>query len=64
MKPKSIEFIFKAMNELASGKYDPETEQCLADAIEDELITMHGKALLGEQYQATGDATELRFATC
>jgi len=34
MKLTTIEFIYQAMNAIASGKHDPETEQCLSDAIE------------------------------
>jgi hypothetical protein len=40
MKPNSIEFIYQAMNAIASGKHDPETEQCLSDAIAEELLVM------------------------
>ena len=46
MKPNSIEFIYKAMNAIASGKHDSETEQSLADAIEEELLTMNASLVL------------------
>jgi hypothetical protein len=46
MKPHSIEFIYKAMNAIASGKHDPETEQCLSDAIEEERLAINASVLL------------------
>ena len=48
MKPNSIEFIYKAMNAIASGKHDPETEQSLSDAIEEELLSMNASLCAGE----------------
>jgi hypothetical protein len=47
MKSNSIEFIYEAMNALASGKHDPETEQSLSDAIEQELLAIKASLLLG-----------------
>jgi hypothetical protein len=46
MKTSSIEFIWKAMNAIASGRHDPETEQCLSDAIEEELLAMNASLVL------------------
>lgn len=46
MKRNSIEFIYKAMNAIASGKHDPETEQCLSDAIREELLMMNARLVL------------------
>jgi hypothetical protein len=46
MKPISIELIYKAMNAIASGKHDPETEQCLSDAIEEELFATNASVAL------------------
>ena len=46
MKRNSIEFIYQAMNAIASGKHDPETEQCLSDAIEEELLVMNASLVL------------------
>jgi hypothetical protein len=46
MKRNSIEFIYQAMNAIASGKHDPETEQCLSDAIEEELLAMNARLAL------------------
>ena len=46
MKRNSIEFIYQAMNAIASGKHDPETEQCLSDAIEEELLAMNASLAL------------------
>jgi hypothetical protein len=46
MKRNSIEFIYKAMNAIASGKHDPESEQCLADAIEEELLAMNASLVI------------------
>jgi hypothetical protein len=46
MKPNSIEFIYQAMNAIASGKHDPEAEQCLSDAIEEELLVMNANLVL------------------
>jgi hypothetical protein len=34
------------MNAIASGKHDPETEQCLSDAIEEELLAMNARLVL------------------
>jgi len=47
MKSNSIEFIYEAINALASGKHDPETEQCLSDAIEQELLAIKASLVLG-----------------
>jgi hypothetical protein len=46
MKPNSIEFIYSAMNALASGTHDPETEQILADVIEEELLAIQAGLVL------------------
>ena len=46
MKLNSIDFIYQAMNAIASGKHDPETEQCLSDAIEEELLVMNASLVL------------------
>ena len=46
MNPISMEFIYRAMNAIASGKHDPETEQCLSDAIEEELLAMNASLVL------------------
>jgi len=46
MNPNSIEFIYRAMNAIASGKHDLETEQCLSHAIEEELLAMNASLVL------------------
>jgi hypothetical protein len=46
MNPNSVEFIYRAMNAIASGKHTPETEQCLSDAIEEELLAMNASLVL------------------
>ena len=46
MKRNSIEFIYQAMNAIASRKHDFETEQCLSDAIEEELLAMNASLAL------------------
>jgi hypothetical protein len=46
MNPNSIEFIYRAMNAIASGKHDPETEQCLADAVDEELLAINASLML------------------
>jgi len=46
MKLTTIEFIYQAMNAIASGKHDPETEQCLSDAIEEELLVVNASLVL------------------
>jgi hypothetical protein len=46
MKSNSIEFIYQAMNAIASGKHNSETEQCLSDAIEEELLVMNAGLVL------------------
>jgi len=51
MKANSIEFIYMAMNALASGKHDPETEQCMSDANEHELLALNAQSVLGSANQ-------------
>ncbi|MCU1256177.1 MAG: hypothetical protein JWM83_2476 [Candidatus Angelobacter sp.] len=51
MKPHSIEFIYKAINAIASGKHDPETQQCLSDAIEEELLLINANLVLERRYE-------------
>ena len=51
MNPNSIEFIYKAINAIASGKHDPETEQCLSDAIEEELLLINAHLALDRRYE-------------
>jgi hypothetical protein len=46
MNLKSIEFIYKAVNAIASGKHSPETEQCLSDVIAEELLIMNASLVL------------------
>jgi hypothetical protein len=46
MNPNSIEFIYKAINAIASGKHGPETEQCLSDVITEELLVMNASLVL------------------
>ena len=46
MNPNSIEFIYQAMNAIASGKQNPEIEQCLADAVEEELLAINASLML------------------
>jgi hypothetical protein len=53
MKANSIEFIYKAMNAIASGKHDSETEQCLSDAIEGELLAMNASLVLARWREIT-----------
>jgi hypothetical protein len=45
MNPNSIEFIYTAINAIASGKHNPETEQCLSDAIDEELLLINATSL-------------------
>jgi hypothetical protein len=52
MKRNSIEFIYQAMNAIASRKHDPETEQCLSDAIEEELLAMNASLALATWQEA------------
>ena len=53
MNSDSIDFIYKALNEIASGKHDPEMEQCLADAIEQELFAINAQKILEPYTMAT-----------
>jgi hypothetical protein len=53
MKPNSIEFIYQAMNALACGKHEPETEQCLSDAIAEELFVMNASLVLARWREIT-----------
>ena len=46
MKPNSIQFVYQAMNAIASGKHDAETEQYLFDAVEEELLAMNANLVL------------------
>jgi len=41
METKSMKFIYQATNAIASRRHDAETEQCLADEIERELLTIN-----------------------
>jgi hypothetical protein len=59
MKPNSIEFIYQAMNVIASGKHDPETEQCLSDAIEGELLAMNASLVLARWRAVTVSTPEV-----
>ena len=64
MKRNSIEFIYQAMNAIASGKHDPETEQCLSDAIEEELLAMNASLALPtwQEVKVTTSGAEARIA--
>jgi hypothetical protein len=60
----SFEFIYKAINAIASGKHDPETEQCLSDAIEEELFAINASRVLEgwRGVTATTPAAEVHLA--
>ncbi len=58
MKRNSIEFIYQAMNAIASGKHDPETEQCLSDAIEEELVAIQASLVLASSRANTEYAAQ------
>jgi hypothetical protein len=58
MKPNSIEFIYQAMNAIASGKHDPETEQCLSDAVEEELLAMNASLVLARWHGISAPAPQ------
>ena len=64
MKRNSIEFIYQAMNAIASGKHDPETEQCLSDAIEEELLAMNASLALAtwQEVNVPTSGAEARIA--
>jgi uracil DNA glycosylase len=51
MNPNSIEFIYKAINAIASGKHNPETEQCLSDAIDEELLLINANLALERPHE-------------
>jgi hypothetical protein len=59
MKRNSIEFIYQAMNAIASGKHDRETEQCLSDAIEEELLAMNASLVLASWLEISAPAAQL-----
>ena len=59
MKLTSIEFIYKATNAIASGKHDPETEQCLSDAIEEELRVINASLVLARWRANIAPASEV-----
>ena len=46
MKSKSIEFIYQAMNAIASGKHDAETEQQLCEAVEEEILALNASLMV------------------
>jgi hypothetical protein len=50
MTSHSIEFICKAINAIASRKHDAETELCLSDAIEQELLVISASVALQDRY--------------
>ena len=58
MKRNSVKFIYQAMNAIASGKHDPETEQCLSDAIEEEILAINA-SLVVERWCEITAATPL-----
>ena len=45
METKSMKFIYQATNAIASRKHDAETEQCLADEIERELLAINPRVV-------------------
>lgn len=45
MEPKSMEWIYKTLNLIATRKHDAETEQGLAHAIERELFAINQPAV-------------------
>ena len=51
MNPNSVEFIYKAINAIASGKHDLMTEQCLSDAIEEELFLLNATLVLAPRHE-------------
>jgi hypothetical protein len=59
MKPNSIEFIYRAMNAIASGKHDSETEQCLSDAVEEELLAINASLMLPRWRENNLSTTEI-----
>jgi hypothetical protein len=44
----SAEFIYMATNAVASGRHDPETEQCRSKAIQGELLALNAQSLAGK----------------
>jgi hypothetical protein len=58
MKLNSIDFIYSAMNALASGTHDPETEQTLADVIEEELLAIQASLALASSRADTKYAAQ------
>ncbi len=64
MNPNSVEFIYRAMNAIASGKHTPETEQCLSDAIEEELLAMNASLVLerGRGFSLAAPKVEVQIA--
>jgi hypothetical protein len=63
MEPESVRFMYRAINAIASGKHDPLTEQCLADAVAQELIAIRARIRIRREQQAgahLSDAAEYR----
>lgn len=44
MKTNSIQFIYQAINAIATGKYCAEIEELLSDAIEQKLLAVNEQA--------------------
>ena len=61
MKTNSIQFIYEAMNAIASGKHGPETEQCLSDAVEQELLAINASLVLARWREITVSTSELEI---
>jgi hypothetical protein len=59
MKTNSIQFIYQAMNAIASGKHDSETEQCLSDAVEQELLAINASLVLARWREITVSTSKL-----
>jgi hypothetical protein len=51
MQPHSMKFVYSAVNTVASGKLNRETEECVSQTIEAELLAiaahLSGKATMG-----------------
>jgi len=49
-----INFIYKATNGIAAGKYDPDTEFALSEIIEQELLGINSRLLRAGKEEETG----------
>lgn len=53
MKANSIDFIYQAMNAIASRRHNPDIEQQLSEAIEEEILAIKASLVLARWPETT-----------